>query len=57
MPLPSDFDIFRPRWSRIIPVRYTSRKGTSPRNSIPAMIMRAIQKKRMSCPETSAWLG
>ena len=48
MPLPSDFDIQRPCLSLIMPVMNTSRKGATPVKCTPAMIIRAIQKKRMS---------
>ena len=50
--LPSDLDILRPSLSRTMPVKYTLRKGMSPRYSYPAMIMRATQKKMMSGPVT-----
>ncbi len=57
IPLPSDLDMRRPVWSRTVPVRYTSRKGTSPRNSKPDMIIRATQKKMISGAVTSVWPG
>ena len=57
MMLPFDFDIFWPCSSRIRPVMYTSRNGTSPANSRPIMIIRATQKKMMSKPVTSTVEG
>ena len=55
--LPSCFDIFLPISSRTIPVKYTLRKGTSPIYSIPAIIMRATQKKMMSGAVTRSAVG
>jgi hypothetical protein len=62
--LPSDFDILRPCWSRMMPVKYTCLNGIRFSsgcpgfvNSRPAMIMRATQKKMMSGPVTSVVVG
>ncbi len=57
MMLPLDFDILSPFSSRMRPVMYTSRNGTSPMNLRPSMIMRATQKKMMSKPVTSTLVG
>ncbi len=57
MTLPLDFDILSPCSSSMSPVMYTSRKGTSPVNLSPIIIMRATQKKMMSKPVTSALVG
>ena len=57
MMLPFDFDILSPCSSRMSPVMYTSRNGTSPVNFSPIMIMRATQKKMMSKPVTSTLVG
>jgi hypothetical protein len=57
MMLPLDFDIFWPCSSRIRPVMYTSRNGTSSANLSPIMIIRATQKKMMSNPVTSTEPG
>ena len=46
--LPLDLLIFCPPSSRTSPVMYTVRNGTSPVNFMPAMIIRATQKKMMS---------
>ena len=48
IPLPKDFDIHRPCLSLIIPVMNTSVNGARPVKCVPAMIIRAIQKNRMS---------
>ncbi len=48
MPLPRLLDIHRPSLSLIIPVMKMSRYGISPVKCRPAMIIRAIQKNRMS---------
>ncbi|SLI05431.1 Uncharacterised protein [Mycobacteroides abscessus subsp. abscessus] len=61
MPLPRDFDIFLPCWSRIRPCRKMSLNGTctwpgslpavsagSSATYMPNIIIRATQKKRMS---------
>jgi hypothetical protein len=55
--LPSDFDILRPSGSRTMPLNSTWANGTACLNSIPAMIMRATQKKMMSGPVTRNWVG
>ena len=55
--LPLVFDIFSPCSSRMSPVMYTSRNGTSPMNFRPIIIMRATQKKMMSKPVTSTLVG
>ena len=55
--LPRLLLIFRPLSSRTVPWMYTSRKGISPMNSQPAMIMRATQKKIISEAVTSVWVG
>ena len=55
--LPRLLLIFRPCLSRTMPVRYTLVKGTSPRYSSPAMIMRATQKKRISGAVTRSLVG
>ena len=57
MTLPFDFDILSPDSSRIRPVMYTSRNGTSPMNLRPIIIIRATQKKMMSKPVTSTLVG
>ena len=57
MTLPLVFDIFSPCSSRMRPVMYTSRNGTSPMNFRPIIIMRATQKKMMSKPVTSTLVG
>ena len=57
MTLPLDLDIFSPCSSRMRPVMYTSRNGTSPMNFRPIIIMRATQKKMMSKPVTSTLPG
>ena len=51
---PLDFDIFCRSASRTMPVMYTARNGTSFMNFIPNIIIRATQKKIMSCAVTSS---
>ena len=55
--LPNCLDILRRFLSRTIPVKYTSLKGRLPLNSYPAIIIRATQKKIMSCPVTKVLVG
>jgi len=55
--LPRLLLIFRPCLSRTMPVRYTFLNGTSWRYSMPAMIMRATQKKRISGAVTRSLVG
>mgnify|MGYP003694230255 CR=1 FL=1 len=57
MMLPFDLDILSPCSSRMRPVMYTSRNGTSPANLSPIMIIRATQKKMMSKPVTRTEVG
>jgi len=57
MTFPLVFDIFSPFSSRTIAWRYTVRKGTSPMKCSPIIIMRATQKKMMSCPVSITALG
>ena len=57
MTLPFVFDIFWPSASRTMPCRYTTWNGTSPMHSMPSMIMRATQKKRMSKPVIRSEVG
>ncbi len=56
-PLPRVFDIFWPSASRTSPVMWTLRNGTSPMKCSVIMIIRATQKKMMSCPVTSTSVG
>jgi hypothetical protein len=57
MTFPFTFDIFSPFSSRTIACRYTARKGTSPMKWMPSIIIRATQKKRMSCPVSRTEVG
>ncbi len=54
---PSDFDILRRALSRTIPVKYTCLKGYCFRSSYPLIIIRATQKKIISCPVTNTFVG
>ena len=54
---PFVFDIFWPFSSRTRPWSTTSSKGARPSNHVPAMIIRATQKKRMSKPVTRTLVG
>ncbi len=54
---PFVFDIFWPFSSRTIGCRYTVRKGTSPMKWRPIIIIRATQKKMMSCPVSMTEVG
>mmetsp|Transcript_6434 Transcript_6434/g.15752 ORF Transcript_6434/g.15752 Transcript_6434/m.15752 type:complete len:205 (+) Transcript_6434:177-791(+) len=55
--LPLVLDIFWPSASRTRPCMYTVLKGAWPVSSMPIIIMRATQKKRMSCPVSSRVVG
>jgi hypothetical protein len=57
MTFPRVLLIFSPLGSRTSAWITTSRKGAFPVNSIPIIIIRATQKKRMSKPVTSAEVG
>ncbi len=48
MPVPSDFDIRRPSAACTTEWMTTSKKGCSPRNSFPIIIMRATQRLMIS---------
>ena len=57
IPLPSDFDIFRPCSSRTRPWMSTSRNGTFCVYSMPENIMRMTQKGMISYPVTNTSVG
>ena len=48
MPVPRLFDIRRPSVASTVEWMITSSNGTSPMSSIPAMIIRATQRKMIS---------
>ena len=54
---PRDFVIFLPSAVRIIPCKYTFLKGISPNKYCDIRIIRAIQKKSISCPVSSIVVG
>ena len=57
MTFPFVFDIFCPFSSRTMGCRKTVRKGTSPMKWMPIIIIRATQKKMMSCPVSMTEVG